>query len=200
MARHRFEIESQLQRDDPDLPPPVFSLVARMIAFDPNSRLQTYEQVLDAIQHARTELAGGGKPLAAGGPKSVFVVEGDTKFQAAFRDKLKAIGYRVLISINAGQAVTRFQQQPYHALIVDCATGDRTGLDAFEKVLHEADLKRLDCAGLLLLSKDQAHWAESLGQFSKAAALIMPVKMKHILEKLADLAPLGEPAANTSDE
>jgi CheY-like chemotaxis protein len=130
----------------------------------------------------------------------VFVVEGDTKFQAAFRDKLKAIGYRVLISINAGQAVTRFQQQPYHALIVDCATGDRTGLDAFEKVLHEADLKRLDCAGLLLLSKDQAHWAESLGQFSKAAALIMPVKMKHILEKLADLAPLGEPAANTSDE
>jgi hypothetical protein len=200
MLRQRFEIESQLHRDDPDLPPAVFSLVARMVAFHPEERFQTYEHVLDAIQHARAEIAGGPKPLAAAGPKTVFVVEVNTKFQDAFRNKLKAIGYRVLISINAGQAQARFLQEPYHALIVDCATGDRSGLEAFEKVLREADMKRLDCAGLLLLSRDQAHWAEALEQFPKAAALVMPVGMKQILEKLADLAPLGEPATNGDEE
>ena len=200
MLRQRFEIEGQLKRDDPDLPPPVFSLISRMVAFDPNSRFQTYEQLNDAIQQVRAEIIGGGKAQAAAGPKTVFVIEGNLKFQEAFREKLKARGYRVLISINAGQALSRFQQQPYHALVVDCATGDRTGLDAFEKVLREADLKRMDCAGLLLLSKDQEHWAEGIEQFPKAAALTMPVGMKQILQKLADLAPLGEPGETTNDE
>jgi eukaryotic-like serine/threonine-protein kinase len=200
MHRHRFEIEGQLKRDDPDLPPPVFSLLTRMVAFDPANRFQSYEQVLDAIQQVRAEVEGGATARAAAGPKTVFVVEGNTKFQDAFREKLKARGYRVLISINAGQAMARFLQQPYHALIVDCATGDRTGLEAFERVLREADLKRLDCAGLLLLSKDQEHWAEVLDQFPKAAALVMPVAMKQILQKVADLAPLGDPDPSGGDE
>ena len=106
----------------------------------------------------------------------------------------------MLISINASQALTRFQQQTYHALDVDCATGDRAGLDAFEKVLREADLKRMVCAGVLILSKDQEHWAEGLEPFAKSAVLTMPVAMKQILQKLADLAPLGEAGETSPDE
>ncbi len=201
MQRQRFEIEGQLRRDDPDLPPPIFSLMSRMVAFDPALRFQTYEQLLDAIQHVRGELAGKVTAKAAAGPKTVFVVESNPKFQDAFREKLKAKGYRVLISINAAQAPTRFNQQPYHALIVDCATGaDRAGLEAFEKVMRDADRARSDCAGLLILSPEQAHWKETLEQFPKSAALVMPVPMKEILKKLADLAPLGEPAAETAAE
>ena len=200
MQRHRFEIAGQLHRDDPDLPPPIFSLVSRMVAFDPTARFQNYEQLQDAIQQVRAEVIGGGHAAAAAGPKTVFVVESNAKFQHQFREKLKARGYRVLISLNAGQAVSRFQQQPFHALIVDCATGDRTGLEAFEKVLREADLKRLDCAGLLILSPEQAHWAESIEHFPKSAVLVMPVNMKEILQRLKDLAPLGEPTAGATDE
>ena len=200
MQRQRFEIEGQLKRDDPDLPPPIFSLISRMVSFDPHARFQTYDQLQDAIQQVRAEIVGGARAQAAAGPKTVFVVEGNTKFQDAFREKLKARGYRVLISINANQALARFLQHPYHALIVDCATGDRTGLDAFEKVLREADLKRLDCAGLLLLSKDQEHWVEEIEQFPKSAVLTMPVGMKQILQKLADLAPLGEAGEANGEE
>jgi eukaryotic-like serine/threonine-protein kinase len=195
MLRQRFEIQGQLRRDDPDLPPPIFSLVSRMVAFDPGDRFQTYEQLIDAIHHVRAEVEGRVGAMAAAGPKTVFVVESNPKFQGEFREKLKARGYRVLISINAAQALTRFQSEPYHALVVDCATGtDRAGLEAFERVLREADLKRSDCAGLLILSPEQAHWKDTLEQFPKSAALVMPVKMKQILQKLADLAPLGEPA------
>src|SRR5215212_6886008 len=55
MQRQRFEIEGQLKRDDPDLPAPIFSLITRMIAFDPNARFQNYEQLQDAIQQVRSE-------------------------------------------------------------------------------------------------------------------------------------------------
>src|SRR5262245_19733072 len=191
MLRQRFEISGQLKRDDPDLPPPIYSLVSRMVRFDPAERFQTYEQLLDAIRQVKAELEGGGRPTsaAAAGPKTVFVVEQNPKFQDAFREKLKARGYRVLISMHPSQALSRFQQQPFDALIVDCVFAEREGLDAYEKVMREADLKRLDCGGILLLSKDQAHWAEGVADLPRSAALIMPVNMKVIVQKLAAFVP-----------
>lgn len=196
MFRRRFEVAGQLKRDDPDLPSPIFSLVSRMVRFDPSERFQTYEQVLDAIQQVKAEMEGGGRAAAGGaGPKTVFVVEHNPKFQDAFREKLKLRGYRVLISIQPSQAVSRFQQQPYDALIVDCVAAEREGLDAYEKVLREADMKRIECAGILILSKDQAHWAEGLADLPKSAALVMPVNMKQIVKKLDEFVPTAEGTA-----
>jgi tRNA A-37 threonylcarbamoyl transferase component Bud32 len=195
LSRDRFELEGLLHRDDPDLPSPIFSLITRMVAFDPLRRFQSYDQLLEAIQQVRAELTGGGRVAPAGdGPKTVFVVEHNPKFQDAFREKLKAKGFRVLISINAGQAVTRFRQQPFHALIVNCATGDRTDLDAFESVMEDAELKRLDCAGLLIVSPDQAHWAESIQAYPRAAVIHVDKKvdLKQILRKLGELVPASE--------
>jgi tRNA A-37 threonylcarbamoyl transferase component Bud32/CheY-like chemotaxis protein len=190
MQRRRFEVVGQLRRDDPDLPPPIYSLISRMVRFDPVERFQTYDQLLDAVRQVRAEMEGGGRAAASGtGPKTVFVVEENPKFQDAFREKLKARGYRVLISIHPTQAVSRFEQQPYDALIVDCVFAERAGLEAYEKVMREADLKRLDCAGILLLSKDQAHWAEGLADLPRSAALVMPTNMKHIVQKLGEFVP-----------
>ena len=190
MQRQRFELASHLNREDPDLPPPVFALLSRMVAFNPNERFQNYEQLLDAIQQVRHELAGGGRTGSGdAGPKTVFVIEHNAKFQDAFREKLKARGFRVLISINTEQAIARFQQQPYQALIVNCGTAERAGLEAFEKVMNEADLKRLACAGILILSPEQAHWAENLAHFPRTTSLILPVNMKQIVQKLNELFP-----------
>jgi tRNA A-37 threonylcarbamoyl transferase component Bud32 len=196
MFRRRFEVAGQLRRDDPDLPPPIFSLLSRMVAFEPVDRFQSYDQLIDAIQQVKGEVEGGKRASASGaGAKTVFVVEQNPKFQDAFREKLKARGYRVLISIHPTQAVSRFQQQPYDALIVDCVAAEREGLDAYEKVLREAEMKRVDCAGILLLSKDQAHWAEGLAGLPKSAALIMPVNMKQIVQTLGEFAPTTAGAA-----
>ena len=191
MMRQRFEIDKQLKRDDPDLPPPIFALLSRMVKFLPEQRFQTYEQLIEAIHQVRAELEGGGRlaATAAGGPKTVFVVEQNPKFQDAFREKLKARGYRVLISMHAAQAAARFDQQPYDALIVNCVTAERAGLDAFEKVLREAEMKRVDCAGLLILAPEQAHWAEQVAGLPKSATLVMPVNMKQIVQKLDEFVP-----------
>lgn len=193
MQRQRFEVASQLNRDDPDLSSPVFSLMSRMVAFDPNQRFQNYAQLLEAIQQARHELSGGSRIGSVyTGPKTVFVIEHNAKFQDAFREKLKARGFRVLISINTAQAIARFQQQPYQALIVNCGTAERAGLEAFEKVMNEADLKRLDCAGILILSRDQAHWADGVAHLPRTASLILPITMKQIVSKLNELFPSTE--------
>lgn len=194
LSRDRFELESLLHRDDPDLPPPIFSLITRMVAFDPSRRFQDYDQLMEAIHQVRAEMSGGGRTSPAGtGPKTIFVVEHNAKFQAEFRERLKASGYRVLISINPDQAVVRFAKEPFHALIVDCATGDRNDLEAFEKVMQEAELKRLDCAGLLILSPEQSHWADSIQAFPKSATIKMPAKMRQIVQKLSDLVPTEQP-------
>jgi CheY-like chemotaxis protein len=191
MIKARFEVTHLVKRDDPDIPPPVYSLILRMVAFDPTLRFQNYEQLMEAIHQVRVELKGGGKVVAsASGPKTVFIVEANTKLQDVFREKLKARGYRVLLSINAPQAQTRFQQQPYDALIVDCGTAGFEGLDVYNNIMQNADLKRLECSGILILNEDQADWAEKVVEVPKSAMLIRPVTMRQITEKLEEFVPV----------
>jgi serine/threonine protein kinase len=191
MQRHRFELASQIKRDDPDIPPLLFSLLSRMVAFNPVERFQNYEQLVDAIQQARAE-QGGGKMIdpTAGGIKTVYVIEGNEKLQDIFREKLKEKGYRVLLSINASQALSRFQQQPYHALIVDCGTTERDGLTVFQKVMRESEMKRIACAGILILNEDQAHWTEEVENSTRVKALVRPVTMRQIFDTLAEFVPV----------
>lgn len=196
MLKQRFELGSHLNRDDPDLPPAVFSLLARMVALEPNDRFQTYEQLIEAIGIVRAELTGG-KIAAAVGTKTVFVVEHHPKLQDAFREKLKEYGYRVLISINAAQAVARYNQKPFHAIIVDCGTANRDGLEAYKKVLDQADRQRVGCAGILILNEDQAGWAEEVSAASNSSVLVRPVLMKQIIQTLRDY--LGDAEQGTGD-
>ena len=189
MQKQRFELGSKLNRDDPDLPPPVFSILSRMVALDPNERFQSYDQIIEAIATVRAELQGG-KIAQAVGTKTVFVIEHNSKLQDIFREKLKEYGFRVLISINPSQAVVRYSQQPFHAIIVDCGTANRDGLDAYKKVLDEADRRRIDCAGILILNEDQAPWADEVDKSPKSSVMVRPVLMKQILQTLRDY--LGE--------
>ncbi len=189
MQKQRFELGSHLKRDDPDLPPPVFSILSRMVALEVTERFQSYDQILESIATVRAELQGG-KIAQAVGTKTVFVVEHNAKLQDIFREKLKEYGYRVLISINAAQAVARYTQQPFHAIIVDCGTANREGLDAYKKVLDEADRRRIDCAGILILNEDQSPWAQEVDPYPKSTTLVRPVLMKQILQTLRNY--LGE--------
>jgi serine/threonine protein kinase len=192
MMRHRFEVNSQLRSDDVDLKGPLLSLLTHMVAFEPTERFQTPNQLIDAVHKARQEIEGSvvrrRDPV---GPKTVFIVEHHAKLQDAFRDRLKKLGYRVLISIDANRALQRYTQQPFHAMIVDVGTAGEEGLEAMDRVMREASVNSTTCAGILILSEDQANWQEKAEQIGGATVLIRPVTMKQITDLLREHTPSG---------
>src|SRR5207302_8485109 len=138
-------------------PQSVFQLLDRMLAFDPTMRFQTPSQFHDAVRMVQAELGGGPAvdSLTPEGPRTVYVVEKNLKFQNVFRDKFKAMGFRVLMSIDASRALQRYKEQPFHAMVFDLASSGEEALDVFNKVLAEAAKRDADCAGILLLSDEQ---------------------------------------------
>jgi DNA-binding response OmpR family regulator len=129
----------------------------------------------------------------------LFVVETNEKLRDAFRDKFKAHGYRVLLSIDAEQAVKRYQQSPYHALLIDAGTVGKEGVDAFKRVLREAEATSLDIGAVLILSEEQAHWAQEIPENAKGVVLVRPVTMKQLIETIYDLAPPSEQPAGVQE-
>ena len=189
MARRRFEEAQTLKPGEVNAPPSVYQLCETMMSIDPRRRYQTPSQVLDAVRAARREMAGsavgvpGSKPAA----KSIFLAESDVRLQEALREKFKELGYRVLLASDPTRALDRFRQQPFEALIVDVGTVGDDGLYVFEKVLNEARDKQYLCAGILILSEEQAYLAERVTARPNSAVLVRPVTLKQLHRKLLEL-------------
>jgi serine/threonine protein kinase len=193
-ARRYMEVEDALRKAGPGLgiPPGVMRLLSKMLAFEPTQRFQTPTQLVEAIQTCRVELGTGvGQARAPVGPKTLFVVEQNQKLQDAFRDRFKAHGYRVLLSIDPGQAVKRYREQAYHAVLIDAGTVGRDGVEAYNEVLRAADLAGLDVGAILILSEDQAEWARGARPHDRGVVMTRPVTMKQLLEKVHELTGDG---------
>ncbi len=191
-ARRYQDVEDTLRKNGPELgvTPPLMRLLGKMVAFEPAQRFQTPTQLVEALQACRADLAGGSTaPKGPTGPKTLFVVESNEKLQDAFREKFKAHGYRVLMTIDPGQAVKRYQQQAYHAVIIDARTVGREGVTAFNDVLRAADSAGLEVAVVLILGEDQADWKKAVREHAHGAVLTAPVTMKQLLHTLEELTP-----------
>ena len=123
------------------------------------------------------------------GAKTLFAVEENEKLQNAFREKFKEHGYRVLISIDPSQALKRYQQQPYHALIIDAGTVGKEGVQGFNRVVREAESMNLDVGAVLILNEDQLEWAAQATEHKNAAVMVRPITMKKLLEQVYKLTP-----------
>lgn len=188
-ARRYQDVEDNLRKNGPALgaSPPVMRVLAKMVAFDPTERYQTPTQLVEALQACRIEIGGGAAagPSGPSGPKTLFVVETNQKLQDVFREKFKAAGYRVLLSIDPNQAARRYQQQPYHAAIIDARQLGRDGLTAYHDVLRAADSAHMEVSVVLLLSEDQAAWKREARQDSGGTVLVDPgISMKQLLRAL----------------
>lgn len=202
MQRRRFEdVETQLYKVGPEkgLPAVVLKLIARSVALEPKERYQTPQQFFDAIKAVRAELGGqtGASARRAPGPLTVYIVEQNEKLQDVFRHKFKKMGFKVLISADPGTAIRRYQQAPYHALVIDGGTVGRDGMDAFERVQKEAIHTQLDLAAVLLLNEDQAAWEGQMKVLEDGVVLVRPVTMGQLHEAVAQLLTAEERVAAT---
>jgi eukaryotic-like serine/threonine-protein kinase len=196
LARRYMDVEDNLAKNGValGLTPPLMRLLSRMVAFDPTLRFQTPAQLVEGIQTCRSELnaAGGGASRVATGPKTLFVVESNQKLQDVFREKFKEQGFRVLLSIDPAQAVKRYLQQGYHAIIIDARPPEvgREGITAYNDVLRAADQSGMEVAAILLLTEDQATWKTLAREHARGAVLVEPpnISMKQLLRTLDELS------------
>src|SRR5262245_43111450 len=172
-------------------------LIARSVALDPKERFQTPQQFLDAIKACRAELGGqvGASIRRAPGPLTIYVIEQNEKLQDVFRHKFRKMGFKVLISADPGTALRRYQQSPYHALVIDCGTVGRDGLDVFERMQKEAVHTQLDLAAVLILNEDQSAWEGQIKVLDNGVILVRPVTMGQLHEAVAGLLTAEEKEA-----
>lgn len=199
MAARRYQdVEDTLAKSGPELglPSALQKLIGKMVAYEPKARFQTPTELVEAIRVARVELGGAqlgaGKPRVAAGPRTLFVVENNEKLKDAFREKFKQHGYRVLITIDPMMAVSRFQQQPFHAMIIDARTTGEDAVVAFNRVIRDADSAGLDVGAILIVGEDQQRIAREARVHANAAVMTYPVTMKQLIEKVYELTPSEE--------
>jgi serine/threonine protein kinase len=196
MHRQRFDNVRPIGRHEIRAPASVFHLVETMMALEPKLRYQTATQLLEAIRAARREIEGhkDGRENKSG-PRSVFIVESDERLQDSLREKLKEMGFRVLLAGDPMRALDRFRQQPYDALIVDARTTGQDGFLVFQRVFREVDRTGLNCAGILILNNDQADWAQALETQARVTVMENPVTLRRLLQVLRESLP--EPSNST---
>lgn len=196
MHRHRYENIPPVSSYGVTLPTSVQSLLDRMIAFDPKLRHQTPAALHEAVRKVQGELEG--VPVhrtAPSGPRSVFVVEGNQKIQDICRNELSKQGFRVLISSDPNRAVHRYEEQPFHALVVDAGTAGEAGVLALKKIVKESDDMDLTIAAVLVLEPNQVDWAEQIPEHTGVAVMVRPgVTLKSLTDKLHEMLDEAETA------
>ncbi len=201
LSRRYQDVEDTLQKNGPALgvPVPLMAVLAKMLALEPSRRYQTPTELAEALATCRMELIGKATPAGAGGaartpagPKTICVIEANAKLQDAFRGLTKK-GYRVLVSVDPAQAIKQYQAKPYHVLIVDGGTVGKDGVDAFNRVLKQSDVAKLDVAAVLILNEDQTDWEGIAVTHPRGAVLVRPIGLKEVLQKIRELVPEEDP-------
>jgi serine/threonine protein kinase len=192
MREDRFRKVIPLSREDVHAPASVFRLVGSMMSLNPHERFQTPSQLLDAIRKTRRDLEGKTAGPTTTIPRSLFIIEKDDRLQNALRDKFKELGYRVLLAADPTRALDRYRQQPYDALVIDVGTTGEDGLFVFAEVMMEAGRQKQLCAGIVILSDDQAEWVKKVEERPTVAVLVRPVGLKQLHRKLQELLDVKE--------
>jgi CheY-like chemotaxis protein len=157
-------------------------------------RYQTPAALHEAVRKVQGELEGvTPHRMAPAGPKSVFIVEAHPKIQDVFREHFSKSGFRPLISADPNRAVHRYEEQPYHALIIDAGTAGEAGLQALKKIVKESDDMDLTIAAVLVLEEKQADWAAQVPDHPGVAVLTRPgITLRTLSDKLAEMLEEAE--------
>jgi len=162
----------------------VIRLMETMMSLKPSERFQTPTQVLDAVQKVRRQLDNKNGDKTTTGPRSIFLAEKDEHLQDILRTHLKEKGFRVLIAADPARAVDRFRQQPFDILVINAGTTGPDGVDAFERIMNDAERFQIQCPGVLILGEEQASMARKVKSRPGQTILVQPVKFKQLLKAI----------------
>jgi CheY-like chemotaxis protein len=116
-----------------------------------------------------------------------MVVESHTGLQDVFRDKLKANGFRVLVTRDAERALSRFSDnpQPADCILFSSVELGEPALAAFNR-LGDSE-HTINLPAILLLGENQQTWLERAKVSDHRVVLQMPLKLRELRDTLTRL-------------
>ena len=215
LSTDRFKDIVPVTNHDPDLPGRLVVLLSRLMHIDPEQRYQTpkeahreIEQTLAAIERgdadkfdeneSRQQADEFNKMMSSreeGKGKTVFLIESKQQLQNALREKLKEIGYRVLITGDPDRGLDRFKDLdaaegiPADAIIFSCGGLKGQGILAFQEYISNDRFLRVP--SILVVTDDlkknvQREWLKD----EQNVVLSLPLKFKHVRAALRKLLNL----------
>jgi CheY-like chemotaxis protein len=185
----------------PEVDRQLAQVVERMMSLNVRARYQTPQDVIDAVRHvaamapapsfAASPAAAKAAPAKGIAPtRSVLVMESDPNLQATIREKLHAIGYRVILTADPHRGLERFREQPADCVVTDCETTGKAGLDSLLETEAHAKNFKLPWNGIVILTPEQADWAKRVTQNDNCVVLVKPVTMRQLRERIQRMAPI----------
>jgi len=215
LSADRFKDIAPVTNHDPDLPGRLVVLINRMMHLDPEKRYQTpgdalreIEQVILAVERgdaekfdenmSRQQADDFAKMISVreeGKDKTVLVIESNQKLQNSLREKLKGIGYRVLITSDPQRGLERFKDLdpaeglPADAVLFGCGGLGGQGILAFQEFISNDRFTRVPSV-LVITPKLKGHVEPKWQEDPQSAVLSLPLKFKHVQKALRKLLNL----------
>ncbi len=209
LSPKRFKEIAPITNYVPQIAHRVVILINRMMDLNPDSRIQNPSQAVIEIDGVINAIRSGDATIYdpaliqqhaeqyaklmsmqdEGRNHSIMLVETNPKIQDAFREKLKEVGYRVLIMSSPLRAYERFanldpaESIPADAVIIGCSQLGMAGVEAFNDFSTGQMTKKLPL--ILMLDSKQSHWESLVDTSAENHAVIhMPLKVKEVREHL----------------
>jgi serine/threonine protein kinase len=205
----------------PDLPGRVQVLLNKMLELDVNRRLQTPQEVLETVESILQGIAAGEKDdqgaemaertiarhLAEkakeeeGNGRTLMLIESKQKLQDLFREKLKEVGYKLLIFADPRRALSRFEymdpteRPPAEVVLFSCADMGVDALNAFNFFATHDDTKNIPA--ILLVTENQQSLEKQAKLGPRRTVMTLPVKIRELRQTLLELMDAERPSAAT---
>lgn len=211
LSSRRYTEAAPVTVHDPNLPHRIVILINRMMDLDANKRIQTAELVFQETESVIKALeSGDAKQYDAtlseqeakqyedmlvrqeeGRGKTLLLIESNIKVQDSLREKLKGIGYRVLITGDPVRGLGRFadldpsEDSPADCVLFGTAGLGREGLAAFER-FATGDITS-SMPSILVVTDNVVNHAKSELFNDHRVKMLMPIKFKQLKRELRRL-------------
>lgn len=217
MSADRFTTVVPITVHEPDLPDRLVIFVNRLMELDPNKRIQTpalalqeAETVIQSIESGNVQAydAEKSEKVAAeyeqqllmkeeGRGHKILLVESSTRLQDLLREKLKGLGYGVLITSDPARGLDRFdgwsdgEDRPVDCVIFGCVGLEREGLGAFHTFTTDRETSKIP-AVLIVTDRLKRHVDPDMIKDNQAV-FVMPLKFKKLKLALRKLLGINIP-------
>jgi tRNA A-37 threonylcarbamoyl transferase component Bud32 len=196
----RFQEVKPIGHHEPNLPLRIVNLVNKAMELNPEKRYQTPGEMLADVKLAIKIISEGGDTTAPveetiaaaaqgdvsaappaeleGKSHTVMVVESNVALQDILREKLKQLGYRVLVTVDPDRALGRFADDANLAGCIVFGTGElgEAAVDAFNRFATQEATKRVPA--ILLVDQKQKRLIKNAKLDELRVVVAMPLKFK----------------------